>query len=146
MLGDWAHHIYDLAVFLTDSKLQYHTIRYWHLYHTHENAMVSDYMVRKFIKHYVYYSIGRATSLVPLLKLGSKVPVVTIYGSNDVIVPYEQGELIQNISFNRIKAFIIDGANHVTYLHDGGDIFSKVCVINIPTIRLRIISIYADCS
>jgi hypothetical protein len=85
MLGDGAHYLYDLAVYLTDSKLQYHVIRYWHLYHTNEKAMKSDVMVRKFIKHSVYYSIGKATSLVPLLKLGALVPVMTVYGTKVIL-------------------------------------------------------------
>jgi hypothetical protein len=81
LLGDWAHCLYDVAVYLTDSKLQYPVVRYWHLYHTDAKAMQSDIMVRKFIKHSVYSSIGKATSLVPLLKLSSLVPVLTVYGT-----------------------------------------------------------------
>ena len=82
VLGDWAHGFYDAAVYLTGSTLQYHVIRYWHLYHTDEVAMQSDVMVRKFIKHSLFSSIGRATSLVPLLKLSAaSVPVMTVYGT-----------------------------------------------------------------
>jgi hypothetical protein len=81
IIGDWAHCLYDAVVYVTDSKLQYHVIRYWHLYHTDEKTMKSDHMVRKFIKHYTYYSIGRATSLVSLLKVGASVPTMTVYGT-----------------------------------------------------------------
>lgn len=81
LLGDWAHYGYDAAVYLTGSRLQYPVIRYWHLYHTHASAMQADVMVRKFIKHWGYASIGTATSLVPLLRLGSLVPVMTVYGT-----------------------------------------------------------------
>lgn len=81
LLGDWAHHLYDAAVFVTNSSMQYNVIRYWHLYHVHDSAMKSDVLVRKFIKHYVYYSIGRATSLVPLLRVGARIPVLTVYGT-----------------------------------------------------------------
>ena len=86
LIGDWAHLIYDTAVYLTDSQWKYHVIRYWHLYHTDEIAMQSDFMVRKFIKHYGYYSIGRATSLVPLLRASARVPVMTIYGTKVIII------------------------------------------------------------
>ena len=81
LLGDWAHHIYDAAVYIAGSKLQYPVIRYWHLYHTHASAMQADVMVHKFIKHSGYSSIGTATSLVPLLQLGTRIPVRTVYGT-----------------------------------------------------------------
>ena len=136
ILGDWAHYVYDLAVFITDSKLQYHVIRYWHLYHTHESSMRSDFMVRKFIKHYVYYSIGRATSLVPLLRLSTSIPVITVYGTHDVIVPYQQGEVIQNITFHHIETKLISGANHVTYVHNDGHEFSNVSYL-LPCLSLH---------
>lgn len=41
-------------------------------------------------------------------------------------MPYQQGELIQYLSFDAIKSHVIDGANHVTYVHDGGIEFSQV--------------------
>ena len=100
-LGDWAHHLYDFAVFMTDSELQYHVIRYWHLYHTDEKAMRSDFMVQKFIKHSGYYSIGKATSLVALLQLSATIPVMTIYGSKVIIF------VVGNVNSSSSLIFVI---------------------------------------
>ena len=81
LIGDWAHYLYDIAVYMTSSPWQYHVIRYWHLYHTNDQSMKSDIIIRKFIKHYAIYSIGRATSLIPLLRVSAEVPVLTVYGT-----------------------------------------------------------------
>lgn len=44
----------------------------------------------------------------------------------DIIVPFQQGELIQNISFGGISTYAIEGANHVTYVHNNGEDFAEV--------------------
>lgn len=93
-LGDWAHLAYDAAVLLTDSKLSYSVIRYWHLYHMDESAMMSDIIVRKFIKHSGFSSIGRAISLVPLLNVSASVPVMTVYGTQ-VLCQWHKSHVIE---------------------------------------------------
>ena len=44
----------------------------------------------------------------------------------DIIVPYQQGEIIQMISSNVIRTQAIEGASHVTYVHNDGKDFSEV--------------------
>ena len=44
----------------------------------------------------------------------------------DIIVPYQQGTIIESISLNQIKTHAIEGANHVTYVHNNGEDFAKV--------------------
>ena len=46
-----------------------------------------------------------------------------------MIVPHQQGKLIQIISFNKIKTQVIEGANHVTYVHDSGQQFAQVEIV-----------------
>lgn len=44
-------------------------------------------------------------------------------------MPFQQGEIIQNLSLGRIKTLAIPGANHVTYTHNGGVDFSEVRMV-----------------
>jgi pimeloyl-ACP methyl ester carboxylesterase len=119
LLGDVAHYLYDLAQFVIgniDSVL----VRYWHLVHM-SDAMAADKVVGKFIDHRLAYSFGRPV-LVPFLNLS--VPVATVYGSEDVIAPPHQGELLQELS--GIPSYVIQGGSHVAYTHNSGRDFVQV--------------------
>lgn len=145
LLGDWMHYIYDLLMLINDVDIDYVYVRYWHLVHMSKD-MIPDAIVRKFILHHGIYSMGVGISFLPLIKLTHKfdenstpLPVAIVFGEKDFISPPQQGlcrlrstlshtlqgHLITEVS--GIKTYVIDGANHVAYTHNGGKDFLQVC-------------------
>lgn len=60
-------------------------------------------------------------------------------------MPFQQGELIQSISFNAIKTHAIEGANHVTYVHNGGHEFAEVSSILVQNARTCFVPNFCAC-
>jgi pimeloyl-ACP methyl ester carboxylesterase len=140
LLGDWMHYLYDLLILLTKTQIDYAFVRYWHLVHM-SSVMIPDLIVKKFISLNGIYSMGTAISLLPLIKLTHQhhhqheylheeypqrqpFPVAIVFGEKDFISPPQQGEVITEIS--GIRSYVIHGANHVAYTHNGGKDFLQV--------------------
>jgi pimeloyl-ACP methyl ester carboxylesterase len=134
LLGDWMHYLYDMLSLLTNVQIDYSFVRYWHLVHMSPD-MIPDVIVKKFIFHNGLYSMGIGISLLPLIKLthqhhnqatpqAEPFPVAIVFGEKDFITPPQQGQVISELS--GIRSYVIPGANHVAYTHNGGQDFLQV--------------------